>query len=149
MRIVLDTNVLVSAILSPESTSAQIIKLVLEDTLNLVISPDMLEETDRVLRYPKLLKRMKKNGIVLKEVNDFIEKMSKTAVITQGKLKISAIKDYRSDNKILACAIEGEADFIISGDHHLIELKEFQGIPIVNPATFAEIVRREGLPDTI
>jgi len=147
MRIVLDTNVLISSILSPESTSAQIIKRVLDGTVDMVLSPDILEETNRVLRYPKLVKLLKKNGIVLKEVNNFIEKMSKTAVITPGKLKISAIKDDRSDNAILSCAVEGEADFIISVDHHLTDLKEFQGIPIVNPATFAAIIRREGLPE--
>jgi len=146
MRIVLDTNVLVSAILYPESTSAQIMKRVLDSTVDMVLSPDIFEETYRVLCYPELLKLMKKNGVILKEVNDFIEKMSKIAVITPGKLKISAIKDDLSDNKILACAVESEADFIISGDHHLTDLKEFQGIPIVNPSTFAAIISSEGLP---
>ena len=136
IRIVLDTNVLASAILVPQSKPAHVIKLVLDGASNLVISPDILEETFRVLRYPELFKLMKKNGIVLKEVIDFIEKMSKTAVITQGKLRVDAIKDDPSDNKILACAVEGEVDFIISEDHHITDLKEFQGIQIVSPATF-------------
>ena len=147
MRIVLDTNVMVSAILSPRSTSAQIIRLVLDGVVNLIISHDILDETLRVIRYPKLVKLMKKNSVALKEVEYVIDRLSAIAVVTPGKLTLNVIRDDPSDNKILACAVEGEVDFIISGDRHLIELKEFQGIPIVNPATFVAIIKREGVPE--
>ena len=147
MRIVLDTNVLVSAILSPRSTSAQIMRLVLDGALNLVISHGILDETLSVVRYPKLVKLMKKNGVVPKEVDFFIERLSAIAVGTPGELTLDVIHDDPSDNKILACAVEGEANFIISGDRHLTDLKEFQGITIVNPATFLAITKREGLPE--
>ncbi len=147
MRIVLDTNVMVSAILSPRSTSAQIMRLVLDGVVNLIISHDILDETLRVIRYPKLVNLMKKNGVALKEVEYVIDRLSAIAVVTPGKLTLDVIQDDPSDNKILTCAVEGEVDFIISGDHHLIELKEFQGIPIVNPATFVAIIKREGLPE--
>jgi putative PIN family toxin of toxin-antitoxin system len=59
-RIVIDTNILVSAILTPKGNPAKILKLVLEGTLNLIISPAILEETQQVLRYPRLVKLMKK-----------------------------------------------------------------------------------------
>ncbi len=147
MRIVLDTNVMVSAILSPRSTSAQIIRLVLDGVVNLIISHDILDETLRVIRYPRLVKLMKKNSVALKEVESVIDRLSAIAVVTPGKLTLDVIQDDPSDNKILACAVEGEVDFIVSGDHHLIELKEFQGIPIVIPATFVAIIKREGLPE--
>jgi len=146
MRIVLDTNVLVSAILSPRSKSAHIIRFVLDGVLNLLISHDILEETHLVVRYPKVVRLMKKNNVAPKEVDFVIERLSSIAVITPGELTLDVIQDDPSDNKILACAVEGQADFIISGDHHLTDLKEFQGIMIVNPATFLLIVRREGLP---
>ncbi len=136
MRIVLDTNVLVSAILSPRSKSAHIIRFILDGVLNLLISQDILDETYCVVRYPKLVKLMKKNGVAPKEVDFVIERLSAIAVVTPGELTLDVIHDDPSGNKILACAVEGEADFIISGDHHLAELKEFQGITIVNPATF-------------
>lgn len=147
MRIVLDTNVMVSAILSPRSTSAQIIRLVLDGAVNLIISHDIIDETLRVIRYPRLVKLMKKNSVALKEVEYVIDRLSAIAVVTPGKLTLNVIQDDPFDNKILACAVEGEVDFIISGDHHLIELKEFQGIPIVNPATFVAIIKSEGLPE--
>ncbi len=138
-RIVIDTNILVSAILTPKGNPAKILKLVLEGKLNLIISPAILEETQQVLRYPRLVKLMIKNKITKKEVYDFLGKMSKVAVITPDKLEIDAIPDDPADNKILACGLEGEADYIISGDHHLTDLKIFQGIKIVNPATFLKV----------
>lgn len=143
MRIVPDTNVLVSAILSPQSNSAQIVRFVFDSTLNLVISHDILDETYRVVRYPKLVKLMKKNSIAPRDVDFAIEKLSKIAVVTPGELTLDVIRDDPSDNNIVACAVEGEADFIISGDHHLTDMKEFRGIMIVNPATFLEIVKHE------
>ena len=138
-RIVIDTNILVSAILTPKGNPAKILKLVLEGKLNLIISPAILEETQQVLRYPRLVKLMIKNKITKKEVYDFLGKMSKVAVITPDKLEIDAIPDDPADNKILACGLEGEADYIISGDHHLTDLKIFKGIKIVNPATFLKV----------
>jgi uncharacterized protein len=140
-RIVIDTNILVSAILTPKGNPAKILKLVLEGKLNLIISPAILEETQQVLRYPRLVKLMIKNKITKKEVYDFLGKMSKVAVITPDKLEIDAIPDDPADNKILACGLEGEADYIISGDHHLTDLKIFQGIKIVNPATFLKVTK--------
>jgi putative PIN family toxin of toxin-antitoxin system len=138
-RIVIDTNILVSAILTPEGNPAKILKLVLEGKLNLIISPAILEETRQVFNYPKLVKLLEKNKITPAEVGGFLNKMSKIAVITPGQLDVDAIPEDPADNKIIACALEGDADFIISGDHHLTDLKIFQGIKIVDPATFLKI----------
>ena len=139
-RIVIDTNILVSAILTPKGNPAKILKHILEGKLNLIISPTILVETQQVLRYPKLVKLMKKNKITPNEVYDFLGKLSGVAIITPGKLEVDAIPDDPADNKILACGLEGEADYIISGDHHLTDLKIFQGIKIVAPSTFLKII---------
>jgi len=147
MRIVLDTNVLVSAILSPRSSSAQIIGLVLDDALNCAVSRDILDEAYRVVRYPKLVKLMKKYGVTSEEVESVIERLSRIAVVTPGELTVDVIQDDPSDNKILTCAVESEADFIISGDNHLTDLHEYNGITIVKPGTFLSIVRREERPE--
>ena len=139
-RIVIDTNILVSAILTPEGNPAKILKLVLEGKLNLITSPAILEETRQVFNYPKLAKLMEKNNITRQEVYGFLDKMSRVALITPGQLEINAILEDPADNKIIVCALEGGADFIISGDHHLTDLKIFQGIKIVGPAAFLKIV---------
>jgi putative PIN family toxin of toxin-antitoxin system len=139
-RIVIDTNILVSAILTPEGNPAKILKLVLEGKLNLIISPDILKETRQVFNYPKIVKLLEKNKITPAEVCGFLDKMSKIAVITPGQLDVDAIPEDPADNKVIACALEGDADFIISGDHHLTDLKIFQGIKIIDPAAFIIIV---------
>ena len=143
IRIVFDTNQLVSAILTPQGSSAAILKLVFEDALSLIISPNILRETRRVLHYPKLLKLMKRNRISFREVDKFLQILSKVAFITPGKINVEAIKDDPSDNMILSCAVEGKADFIVSGDHHLLDLKVFQNVRIVDPATFLIIIKNE------
>ena len=147
MRIVLDTNVLISALLSPRSNSTQILRFVIDDAVSLVISRNIIDEANRVVRYPKLVKLLEKNGIKPDEIAFTIEKLSKIASVTPGELTLDVIQDDPSDNEIVACAVEGEADFIISGDHHLTELKEFRGIMILNPATLLAIVKREKLSD--
>ncbi|MDP2983537.1 MAG: putative toxin-antitoxin system toxin component, PIN family [Candidatus Latescibacter sp.] len=143
MRVVLDTNVLVSAILVPRSIPARILQLILEGGSTFVISQDIIDEASRVLQYPGLVKLMKRNGVTPDELEVVIDQLGKIAVMTPGQYTADAIKDGPTDNIFLACAVEGEADFIISGDRHLTNLKEFQGITIVNPATFLSIVRRE------
>ena len=73
MRIVLDTNLLVSAILSPKGNPAKIIHLVLDGNATLIISKPILLEIDRVFRYPKIKKLLKMNQVSTREVNEFLK----------------------------------------------------------------------------
>ena len=141
MRIVLDTNVLVSAILSPRSAPAHIIRLVLDDSVNLAVSSGILDEAYRVFHYPKIVRLLEKHGVTPEQAESFIERLNAIAVVTPGELIPDVIRDDPSDNMFLACAVESESDYIISGDHHLTDLKIYRGITIVNPATFLAIVR--------
>ena len=146
IRIVVDTNLLVSSILSPHGRPAVILKLFLEGRFPLVISNDILDEAQRVFKYPKLVKLMKKRGVSPQYIDDFLDKLSRVAIITPGKLSIEEIQDDPDDNMVLACAVEGEADVIISGDHHLTDLKTYRGITIIDPATFLKTIRHNWQP---
>ncbi|HJX30871.1 MAG TPA: putative toxin-antitoxin system toxin component, PIN family [Thermodesulfobacteriota bacterium] len=139
IKLVLDTNVLVSAILNPRGKPAFILKLALKGAVELVISQAIIKETHKVLYYPKLIKLLKKNGVTAKEVEAFIDNLGGIAEITKGELVLDVIKADPTDNIILACAVEGGADFIISGDSHLLTLANFEGIDIVEPATLLEL----------
>lgn len=143
IRIVFDTNLFVSAILSPHGKSASILKRILESEFGLVMSHVILEEIVRVFRYPKVVRLMGKNGITLKDVDNLIETISKISIITPGKHAVNAIKDDPPDNMFLACAVEGAADFIISGDHHLTDMDSFENIKIVNPNDFLRIINNK------
>ena len=135
-RIVIDTNVIVSAVLNPHGKPAVILDAVIDGDLNLIVSPDMLEEARRVFSYPKIQKILKQNNISLNEVKNYIDRLSKTAIIVPGKIKLDVIKDDPDDNIVLACALEGKANYIVSGDQHLTSLKTYQALEIVTPAVF-------------
>lgn len=133
MRVVLDANIFVSAVLKATGNPARIIELVKEEELKLIASPDILAEVKATLLYPKLRKLHRHSA---RWVKDFLKELSAKADITPGELAVDAIKDDPSDNIYLACAVEGRADFIVSGDAHLKKLQSFRNIPIVDPATF-------------
>ena len=135
-RIVIDTNVLVSAVLNPHGKPAAILDAVIDGDLNLIFSSAMLEEARRVFSYPKIQKILKQNKISLKEVKNYIDRLNKTAIIVPGQTKLDVIKDDPDDNIVLACAQEGKANYIVSGDQHLTSLKTYQTIEIVSPAVF-------------
>jgi len=140
LKIVLDTNILVSALINPHGRPAQIIDYVFENKLRLFISPPIVEELERVLSYPKLMKR---HGLGREELKEFISDLLSIMLLIQGEETIKVITEDLSDNKYLSCAVSAKADFIISGDVHLLKLGEYRGIQIVTAAQFLEIMERE------
>jgi uncharacterized protein len=73
-----------------------------------------------------------------KQIAEFLEAIAGFATLTLGVLRLQVITNDPDDDKYLECAVEGQADYIVSGDHHLTDLKTYQGIMIVDPATFIE-----------
>lgn len=140
LKVVLDANQYASTLIKPRSNSARLIELIYEGHFALVISAPIIEEVRRILSYPRLKKL---HGRTSDEIDLFLKKLEKIAIITPALLTVEAIKDDPTDDKYLVCALEGQADFIVSGDRHLTNLKEFRGIRIVNPATFLQAVARE------
>jgi putative PIN family toxin of toxin-antitoxin system len=140
IRAVFDTNVFISALFNPKRPPAQVLELALQGKIRLIVSPQLVEEIERVLTYPKVKKLLKKRQTTTGEVVEAIAKILKVAVLTPGDLTIDAVPDDPADDMVLACALEGKADFIISGDHHLLDLENYQGIKIVNPARFLELI---------
>jgi len=140
IRAVLDTNVWVSAILTPGNPPAKILEFALTGKMRLLVSPGIIREIGQVLKYPKVKKALKKHRITSQEVDDVILKLLKAALITPGGTLAEGVSDDPADDMIIACALEGRADFIISGDHHLTDVKDYQGIKIVAPSTFLALI---------
>ena len=139
IRVVLDANVFVSAVLKSSGNPARIMELVKKGKIKLLVSPDILAEVRAALLYPKLKKLHRRSA---RWIKGFLQELAAKADITPGELAVDAIKDDPPDNIYLACAVEGKADFIVSGDAHLKNLKSFQAIRIVDPATFCLIIAR-------
>ena len=135
---VLDANVLVSAVLNERGAPGKILQAWHAEQFGLLMSEVILKETARVLRYPKIVRR---HGWTESQIAEFIRHLQGLAMVTPGKLVFSAVTQDPSDNRYLECAVEGEADCIVSGDRHLLSLGEFRGIEIVRPVEFLAVLR--------
>lgn len=136
-RVVVDANVIVSAILSPDGSPAKIMKLLQEEKIQILVSYPVLHEFITALMYPHLQKR---HGLSKKQVTEKIFHLAKIGKLVNPKKRLEIITDDPADNKYLELAVEGEADCIVSGDKHLKKLKSFRGIEIVEPGAFLKMV---------
>jgi len=139
IKIVLDANIFVSAVIKSPSNPARILELVKEREVILISSNEILSEIRTALLYPRLQKLHRRTT---EEIEKFLENTARISLIVPGKIKIQEIKDDPADNKYLSVALEGKADFIVSGDRHLKDLKIFHGIRIVDPSTFLVLLRK-------
>jgi predicted nucleic acid-binding protein len=69
-----------------------------------------------------------------------LQTLSDISFFVPGKLELNIVESDPEDNKFIACAVEGNADFLISGDHHLIELNKYENIQILTPTDLANLV---------
>jgi putative PIN family toxin of toxin-antitoxin system len=132
-HIVLDTNVLVSALLFG-GPPREILNMIVAGIVNCSLSLPILEELQDVLRCPKF-------GFSSPLAMAIAEDLSALCTIANPLERISVISADPDDNRILECALEARAGLIISGDGHLLDLREYEGIRIVNPSEFLQMVR--------
>ncbi len=132
MRVVLDTNVLLSAFLWQKKLKP-IYRVIRLRQITPCFTQTTWDELVRTLSYPKFAQQLEKIGITGEEI---LRLLSVRSYFTIPRIKIAAIEDDPSDNHILACALSAKSAFIVSGDHHLLDLEIFQGIPILTPRQF-------------
>jgi putative PIN family toxin of toxin-antitoxin system len=138
LRVVLDTNVIVSGTISSSGPPYEVLEAWRHRKFALTTSPKILREVERVFSYPRIKDPY---HLDTKTIKAILARLNKYSVVTQGKLKFNEIKEDPPDNMFLACAKEGAADFIVTGDDHLLDLGAFQGTPIVTPRHFLEILK--------
>ncbi|MFH1097625.1 MAG: putative toxin-antitoxin system toxin component, PIN family [Candidatus Desantisbacteria bacterium] len=126
-KVVVDTNVFVSAHLIPNGNPVRVIDFWIEGDYLLLVSKPIIEEIIRVLH---------EKEIDTKRIEKLLFLLSQKAIMVTPKEEIFAIKNDPSDNKFLECAVFGRADYIVSGDKHLLELVEYDGIKILTPKEF-------------
>jgi len=128
-RIVLDTNVLVSAMLSPDSVPGLVVTAA-EDTSILLASTATLDELKIVLSRPKFDRFLSINARLR-----YVQRCRAIAELVRAGSAIRACRDPR-DDKFLEVAVYGGADLIVSGDKDLLDIDPFQGIRIVTPQPY-------------
>jgi hypothetical protein len=133
IKVVLDTNELVSAVIKSGGLPDQVVQAWRDGKFEMVLSPAMLVESARVLRYPRLRQL---HGWTDIQIDEFVDGLRAAATVVAGDVEVSVVADDPDDNVILACAVEGGADYIVSGDAHLLNLKTYQGIRLVTAREF-------------
>ncbi len=140
IRAVLDTNVLVSATIGAQGHAARLVDLWEKRRFVLLLSPLLLEEVSEVLRYPRICRR---HGWSEEQITGYVSRLSELAVSTPGHLVVSAVPDDPDDDALIACALEGSADYLVTGDQHLLGLGSHEGVRIVTPAAFWQVLSSE------
>ena len=141
MKALVNSNPLVSALLKPHGPSSQKFQLWRAGAFELAISPEMLVELADVLRRPHI---QRKYQVSEERIESYLKVLRDFAEIAPGTLTLEVIRDDPDDNHILAAAVETQAEHIVSGDKHLLDLREFRGIQIHTPREFLSILHESG-----
>ena len=132
-KVVLDINIFILALFW-KGVPNQLLKRTLKGEISNFTSSQILEELKE-----KLSDKFK---LPFEKVKEFLEIIIFTSQIIYPKKKLNVVKKDPSDNKIIECAIEAKASFIISGDKHLLELKRYSGIKIVSSKEFLSLLNK-------
>jgi putative PIN family toxin of toxin-antitoxin system len=134
MRIVADTNTIISGFLW-KGPPSRLIDAALDERLTLLASTDLIAELEEVLNRSKFAKNFALTGltptIILARYRLLVEMVSPTVI------ENSPLADA-DDNIVLACALGGKADVIVSGDRHLLLLSSYRDIPVMKVVSFLE-----------
>jgi putative PIN family toxin of toxin-antitoxin system len=140
LRAVIDTNLFVSGLFARDTLSSRLQDLWINQEFELITSLEIIKEVSRVLNYPRIRERFKPRE---ENIRRFFRLIFRKAVIAKDIYHTDKITDDPTDNKFLACALEKQADYIVSRDPHLRNLKHFHGIQIIDATTFIGKVEEE------
>jgi len=139
MRIVLDANVYVSALINPDGIPGRILTKILEDeSMEVVLSPPIFDELRRVLDYPKVRNTL---NYTESEVKNILTAIKLLAVWVKGETTINIDLEDPDDAIYIWAAIETGAEYIVTGDQHLLRLEQVEDIRCITPRGFMTLIR--------
>lgn len=139
MRVVVDTNILVSALMSREGLPVRVVKLWAQKRYDLVTSTWQIGELRRVSRYDSVRKYVSRA-----EVGTLVNALREKALVLDNLPQVEYSPDP-DDNPILSASIVGQVQYIVSGDkRHMLALETVQGIPVVTARKFVTLVAKSG-----
>jgi putative PIN family toxin of toxin-antitoxin system len=138
-RAVVDTNVLARGLLRPGGPSAALLQAAEDATFRLVLSPSILQEARKIFFKPHVRQRY---PLSLEQIASYMASLQVLAEVVPGRLQVYGASRDPDDNQVLACAVEGEVDFVVSNDRkHILPLGEYRGIAIVSLRAFLQMLR--------
>lgn len=130
VKVVLDTNIFISALVYG-GVPEKVLRMILTKELQVVISPVLQAELTDIMT--------KKFPLSLADMYLLKEEMERSFIIVNPHMDLDVVRD-NDDNRVLEAAVEGECDFIITGDQDLLELRKYKNIKIVTPAKFLKLI---------
>jgi len=135
-NVVFDISVLVSALITRGKSKELWLKAVMKE-FDLIASREILSEFVKVAGRARFRKYVKE-----RDIKDFLEAFNTTARFTSIKSRFKVVKQDPDDDIILRTAYDSGADYVVSGDEHLLALKEFRGIRIVTVSEMLELLKK-------
>ncbi|HEY7467657.1 MAG TPA: putative toxin-antitoxin system toxin component, PIN family [Dehalococcoidia bacterium] len=136
MNVVLDTNIVIGAAITPKGPPGRIIEAWRASAFVLIVSPPMLVEIQRAFEYPRVKRYLAWNGT---QVAEFLQLLLQTAILVEPGEALEVVSDT-DDNRILEAAVAGDAEYLVTNDDALLQLKTYDGIEIVTAARFTSIL---------
>ena len=138
LKAVIDTSVMVSVAFAVQGLAKELRDMIADGRFLPVTSKPILKELYQVLHYPHIAKRFSPTK---EDINTFMALIIERALIVEGLYEINGISADPNDDMFIACALEADADYIISRDPHLRNIKHYRRIQIIDAATFIEKVK--------
>lgn len=137
IRIVLDTNVFISGFLWDEK-EAEVIRRIERKEIANFINPAILVEIENVINRRKFRELLANARMTADEILQQI--ISLSHIVVGPNIGRNIIKSDVTDDKFIECALNSKSGYIVSGDRHLLDMKEYNGIKIITPKQFLEII---------
>lgn len=134
MRVALDTGVLVSAYIFPGGAPEAACRAALEGRVELVTSPPLLAELGRVLA--------RKFGWEEARVEEAVAQVIRIGRVVRPRRALAVVAADPADDRVLEAALAGQAEVIVSGDRHLLALRSWRGIDVLDPRAFPQRLPR-------
>ena len=139
-KVILDTNVIISAFLKAESNPALILALCLEGSLAVCLSETIWQE------YRGVLRRKKFQGLDQESIEKLLSVIKQQALWVSPRIPVNILSHDPADNKFLECALESQADYLITGNTRHFPLKMFHGTRIITPRDFIDLIGKAIFP---
>jgi len=135
MKIVMDTNVLLSSTIWAGSAN-RVLLMLISNGAKFYTSKAILDEYEEVVRrdFPKLVDMLP----------HLMENIVSFSIFAESSVKLGVVKEDEDDNRIIECAMAANAEFILTYDRHLLKLKEYEGVKILKPESMRRLL--EGSP---
>jgi len=134
LKFTLDTNTFISATIS-KGNEYEILKLAKDGKIKIISSLEIIKEFREVISRRKF-------GFSQKQIDNVTKQILSISDLIVPIIKLKIVKDDPDDDKILECAVSGSVDYVVSGDRHLLDLKEYDNIPIIKTAEALKIIKK-------